>query len=721
MIGILTEKPSAGRNFAKALGGPSGTYNGESYQIVNSFGHLYEFVAPESMVNSSLSARYKAWSLDNLPWNESDFTWKRSAKADVSSTLTTIKKVLSSCDEVVIGSDVDPTGEGELLAWEILDELNIRPAKISRMYFVDESVKSIQDAFVNRKQLAGMWQDMDFVKAYYRARWDFMSMQFTRIATVCGDGKSVLRQGRLKSAMVSITGDGLKAVKEYKKIPYYQNRFRDENGNVFINSEEPCFPDKTQVPNTYTDSAVVIDKTSTKYTAPKKLLDLASLSSILSTRGIQPDDVLATYQKMYEAQVVSYPRTDDKKITPEQFNELLPLVDKIATVVGVNPSLLTHRVARSTHVEVGGSHGANRPGTNVPASLDALKMYGNCAPVIYELLAKNYLAMLAEDYEYEHQDGHLDKYPDFKGSANVPKKAGWKAVFSDGDDEELDGKPLGTTASPFIHEGFPPKPPIPTMSWLMKQLEKHDVGTGATRTNIFKEVINPKAKYPLLLMDKKGKLSTSQYGDMSYLLLKDTHIGNLQITEQLIADMRDIAAGKVNPEDCLHRIQQLVVEDIDTMKKNSVTMRKELNIMEQKDKEKFTGVWNGANISFTREWGGHRFTDEECEALCNGEEIVVQGLISKSGKPYGITGKLSKQHYNGHDFVGFERTGFANSDKVPDEWCQHKFTEDEKILLEQGKSVHIDGCVSKKGNVFSCDVTYGMTDRGNKGIIPKFN
>lgn len=45
MIGILAEKPSAARNFAKALGGSAtgGTYNGEQYIIVAAAGHLYEF------------------------------------------------------------------------------------------------------------------------------------------------------------------------------------------------------------------------------------------------------------------------------------------------------------------------------------------------------------------------------------------------------------------------------------------------------------------------------------------------------------------------------------------------------------------------------------------------------------------------------------------------------------------------------------------------------
>lgn len=723
MIGILAEKPSAMRNMAKALGGVSGTYNGELYTLVAARGHLYEFVDPEKQVNPNLSAQYKSWDLANLPWNESDFSWKRQKKPDTASTLSQIKTVLSKCDEVCIATDDDPTGEGELLAWEILDELHIRAKKWTRMYFTDESVKSIQKAFSGRKTIPSMSQDMDYVKAFYRSKWDFMSMQFTRIATKCGDGVSVLRQGRLKSAMVSLVGDALKAVNAYKKIPYYQNRFRDENGIVYSNPDEPLFPKKTDVPNSYEHADVVVDSKSMKSTAPPKLLDLASLAARLAPKGYKAKQVLEVYQKMYESQVVSYPRTEDKVITPEQFNDLLPFVDKIAHVVGVDTSLLTHRTPRSTHVKTGGAHGANRPGPNVPNSLNDLNQYGSCASAIYEILARNYLAMLAEDYEYENQKGHLKQYPAFTGSANVPKKLGFKAVFQD-DDEEMDDSSsgLGTKASPFVYEGFPPKPPTPTFKWLKNQLEKHDVGTGATQTSIYADVTNEKAKYPLLI-DTKGKITMTQYGQMSYLLIQNTNIGNLQITEQLMKEMRDIAAGKANPDVCLHQMQRYVMEDLETMKKNGVTMRKELGIMEQtqNQKERATGVWNGKQVSFNREWGGHRFTDEEVDALLAGDEINVLGLVSKAGKTYGVKGKLSEQTYNGSKFVGFERTGFADSNSVQDSWCQHTFTADEKAQLEAGCTIHLDGCVSKKGNVFSCDVKFGETDRGGKGIIPIFN
>lgn len=736
MIGILAEKPSAMRNMAKALGGVSGTYNGEAYVLVAARGHLYELETPDKQVSSALAPQYKSWDLEKLPWNENDFMWNYTKKKDASDTLKTIKATLSKCDEICIATDDDPTGEGELLAWEILDQLNLAPRKWSRMYFVDESAKEITKAFKTRKNIPSMQQDADYVKAFYRARWDFMSMQFTRIATKCGDGKSVLRQGRLKSAMVLIVGDGLKAVSEYKKIPYYQNRFKDENGVVYSNPDEQSYPKKEDVPNIYHSSDVIVDDKSMKKTAPPKLLDLAALASRLSGKGVKAKDVLAVYQKMYEAQIVSYPRTEDKVITPEQFDELLPLIDDIAKVVGVDSNLLTHRTPRSTHVKTGGAHGANRPGTNVPKSLEDLKQYGSCAADIYTILAKNYLATLAEDYEYEAQKGHLKDYPDFKGNASIPKKMGWKAVFNEDAeiDEDENSAGLGTKADPFVHEGFPPKPPTPTMKWLMAQLEKRDVGTGATRTSTYADVTSDKAQYPLM-KETKGKLSMTQYGDMSYRLLPNTNIGSLDMTERLMGDMRLIAEGKKDPMVGLHEIQQMVKEDIITMTKNGEAMRKELGIMANSannNVERYKGTWNGQEVNFKREWSGHKFTDDECKKLCNGEEIEIEATSAKNGKTFKCKGVLAEQEFKGKKYIGFKSNGFINdaptsnpvektSSGIPKEWCKHKFTDDELSILETGLTVSCDDFVSSKGKTFSAKVRYGKNDKGYMGIIAEFD
>lgn len=716
-LGILCEKPSQARNFAKALGGMSGNFNNTSYIIVPARGHLYEFKDPEKQVSGSLASSYKSWDLKNLPWNEKDFSWEREPKEDTSQTLKTIKDTLIDCAEWAIATDDDPTGEGEMIAWEIFDALPFKPQKYSRFYFDDESEKSIQKAFINRKPIKSMMSDMDYIKADYRSKWDFLSMQWTRIASKNGNGVAVLRQGRLKSAMILIVGTQLEAIKNYKAVPFYQNRFRDENNIVYTNPEEPMYPDKNQVPQTYTDSAVIVDSRTMKSTPPKKLLDLASLSALLAPMGYAAKAVLETYQKMYEAQIVSYPRTEDKCITPEQFNDLLPHIDKIAGVVGVDVSLLTHRTPRSTHVKTGMAHGANRPGLNVPKDLASLTQYGTSGPEIYKILAKNYLAMLAEDYEYEAWKGHLEKYPGFSGTASVPKKMGWKLVFSDTDDtlEDDSDKGLGTMASPFIHEGFPPKPVAPTMKWLMKQLEKHDVGTGATRTSTYADVTSTKTKYPLLI-EKKGKLSMSEFGEMSYLLLPNTHIGNLDITVQLMSDMKAIAKGEANPDELLAKVKQLIIDDLDTMSKNGELMRQKLGItmaqpIQTNPDDYYACTWNNKPAKFKRIWSGYKFSDDECKALANGDTIEIQAVSAKSGEPFKCKGKLEVQTYQGRKFLGFKM-----QNDVPKEWCDHIFTSDEIAKLLSGKSVVITDAVSKKGNKFSCSLKYK-----NGKFEPTFN
>lgn len=731
MIGILVEKPSAAKNFATALGGSTGTYNGEQYCITASHGHLYGLCDPAEQVSAEKADKYRSWSLETLPWNVDDFAWKKEPKGDASSTLKNIKNTLSSCDEIVIATDDDPTGEGELLAWEIIDGLNLAHVPISRMYFDDEAPKSIQKAFVSRKRLPPMRDDPDYRQAYFRERWDFLSMQFSRIATLTGDGITIIRQGRLKSAMVVLVGDQLKAIQQYKKIPYYENRFKDENGIVYSDPDTDRYEHKEDVPQNLSQSEVVCDKKVMKAASPRQLLDLASLASILAARGIPAQTTLDTYQKMYEDHIVSYPRTEDKKISPEQFNELLPLIDRIADVVSVDKSLLTHRTPRKTHIQTGMAHGANRPGTTVPVSLDALSSkYGQAAPMIYEILAKNYLAILAEDYKYEHQEGHIKDYPDYTGSVNIPKSMGWKLVFSDADDTDKDenNKGLGTIGIPFIYEGFPPKPSSPTMKWLMKQLEKRNVGTGATRASIFAQLTaTGNKRVPLLNADSKGKITMTEYGDMSYILLPGTHIGDLSMTEHVHDEMKGVAEGTLNADDCLREVAGFITDDMQVMSANGKGIPKK----ERQPRELVECTWHGRNASFNRIWMGHRFDDEEVEDLINGEDIKFL-VKNRDGDNVSVTGHLGVQEWKDkkgevHKGFGFIYTDFINLNPAKERvsgvwngrevsfrriWGGYRFSDAEVSALLEGKKITFQR-IGSNGQPY--DVTGGLADQKYNG------
>lgn len=738
---IVAEKPSAARNMADALGGMASAFEGTRYEIVALRGHLYEFREPHEQVPAGLVDRYRSWDLEHLPWNPADLRWERkpSAQSGVAEILRTLEAKARTASEVVVATDVDPSGEGGLLFAEPMLELGIVPSKLTRMYFTDEAAVSIQKAFRSRREIVGGVEEFDeYKKALARSRFDWLTQQFTRVATVTAAQRAVLRQGRLKSAMLLLVGEQLKAHTSWVKRPFFQNRFEDENGVRYLDPEEPSFPDPGSVPQKYTPSAVVVDSRVEKRVAPPRLLDLAGLSSRLSSRGVKAEQVLTTYQRMYEDQVVSYPRTEDKTITMEQFAELVPVVDQIARVVGVDVALLTVRVPRKTHVKDAGAHGANRPGLNVPASREEIEQkYGNTGVLIYEELAQSFLAMLADDYVYEAQTGHLQEYPSFIGRAAVPVSLGWKKIFAEDttDQEPDDDAPavvgLGASAVPFVYEGKNKRPEHPSMKWLMRQLEKRDVGTGATRTSTYAELTRESSasnKWPLMV-DARGKTTLTEYGDMGYRLLPGTRIGDLGITEHVYAEMRAVAAGTRTVDDVTQVVSQWVAEDIVTMTRNAAVMRDELGLTVTQPREMVEGTWNGQAVRFGRIWSGHRFTDAECEQLLAGDEISFTAISAKkeaagaADPSFPARGRLATKRVEGRTLVVFEpqfgNTDADGNDVPPAAWCQHTFTAEESSTLAEGGTVTASDFVSGKGNSFTATVRFGR-EKGQMKIIPEF-
>lgn len=734
-VGILTEKPSAARNFAKALGGQSGTYNGEDYVIVFARGHLFELKQPVDQVAPAKRERYGSWALKDLPWDVTDFAFEREKKKDTSKLLADIKKTLSSCDSVILAGDTDPSGEGFLLAWEIVSELGLSHKPIYRMYFTDESPASIQKAFVSRKRLSSPEDHDEYRMAWLRSRWDFLSMQWTRIASELVDKRAIVRQGRLKSAMIVLVGDQLKAHNEWKKVPFYEPRFRDENGVMYIDPDVTrCARESDVDLSGLHASSVTVDSKTMKRSGPPRMLDLAGLSALLSTKGVKAGELLKIYQKMYEAQVVSYPRSSDRHVTKEQYAELVRNAPAIARAVGIDPSLLTHTAARSTHVKDSGAHGANRPGPNIPSSLAEVESkYGKTGAMIYELLARSALAVLAEDYEYEAQKGHVTDFPAYVGTCSVPKKQGWKAVLggasmADDDDDANNGAGLGTQAKPFVHEGVPPRPAAPTVKWLMKQLERRDVGTGATRTSTFAEVSSSKARYPLM-DETKGRISLTETGEISYRLLPGTHIGDLAITERVFSDMKAVAKGEKQADDVLAEVARLVTDDIAVMTANAQTMRKDLGMGDYVEKEYFEGTWQktGAHVRFNRTWSGHRFTDQECMDLLAGKDIEITATSKRTGDDFTVIGSFGEYEFEGRKCIGFipdftKPTSAAKRGVAPKSMLGVKLTDEQREKIEAGEKVKVSGMKSKKsGKNFDAYLFLEDKPDGTRGIAFSFD
>lgn len=684
---IVTEKPSAAKNFVKALGGQTGNFAGNDYRIVNLHGHMMGFKEPEEMVSTDKQTAYKSWTLKYLPWQLDDMSWQRTylkqrqpRTGRLKSTKTELtalqQESKQNYDALVIATDTDPSGEGDLLAWEVIDAIHWH-GTVLRANFVDEAPSSIQRAMQNLTDVSDKWQHGAYLKGETRSRWDFASMQLTRIATTSAKKagyKVVAREGRLKSVIVWKIYEQMQAIKNYVKKPFYEVCFTDPAKHVYRRQApkdgavEWQYSDIAQAEKElqeYETAEVVNERHQTRQQAPDKLLDLAGLAAILAPKGYDSKEVLRTYQKMYEAQIVSYPRTDDKTVTPEQFAELLPKVDQIADLVGVDKQLLTHRQPRPTHVKATGSHGANRPGLQVPTNLDALAKYGPSAAAIYEILAKNYLAMLAEDYIYDHVTAQLKQYPAFKTAFNLPIALNYKLVYDakkalqvDEDDAKVHNSQVGPQATPFIYEGANKKPAYPTTKWLMAFLEKHNVGTGATRVSTLSEM-SQGAK--AMMHEKKGRLTLTETGNVSAVMVFDTWIASPKITKRLFEIMDEVGEFKMPMTQALHSVTQVVEHDMPIMVANAQKLEaalgkpkvKKTANKKTKPSEKISGTFNNQTIQFSKTWSDHTFTDEEIQILLAGGEVSFLSK-TKRGKQYTATGKLAKQTYKGHSYYGFK-------------------------------------------------------------------
>lgn len=667
MIVVLAEKPSAARNMAAALGGRSGSFEGSPYAVFSLLGHLMGLKPPEEQVASALKERYGSWDAAMLPWDPSDLAWEREFRDDGRRKVALdLQGLLAEADEVAIATDDDPSGEGELLAWEVLLWCGWA-GRTTRMHFVDEAPESIRKAFRSRSPIQDADHDGDYLKAVARDRWDLLSMQLTRAATHVARTHGVdlvLRQGRLKSVMVKLVGDQRKAHDEYQRVPFFEPRFRDANGNVLAPKDDGAGWRKASADevdlSALSPNDVVVDSSERRRTSPPRLLDLASLSAMLAGKGHKAADVLACYQRMYEDQVVSYPRTEDKTVTPEQFAELLPHVDAIAALVGVDPALLTHRTPRKGHVKAQGAHGANRPGTNVPSSLEDLApKYGPCARDIYTHVARSYLAMLAEDFEYDLVKAHVRDFPDFVGETRVAVSQGFRSVFDPdaGEREAANERPWASPAEPFVHEGANKRPQEPTQRWLMRALERYEVGTGASRTSTFADCTAGGVR--ALISEGRGKLDLTECGKASWTLLDGCDIASPEVTERLFAQMAQVGRGEASVDDVTATVAPIVTHDLAAMMANAGGLKdavaatrppcpkcgspiararsgKAWVCSSSKGHRDEGGSWvvddPGCGYVLLTSVCGKRLTDRQALAVLSGKRVLVKGLTSKAGK-----------------------------------------------------------------------------------------
>ena len=669
---IINEKHSALKKFSKALGGNTGHFDNFDYALTCLHGHLLSLAAPEKQIDDvNFQDRVKNWSdTSTIPWKLERFKWEKTylkTKDMRTKRMTTTKKDVDAIkamsrnyDAIVIATDNDPSGEGDVLGHEVLDAIGWNK-KILRCRFADEEPTSIRKALKNLEDVSDENQNGIYQRGLAREQFDYATMQLSRLATKYAREQSydvVVRPGRLKSTIVETIYEQTRARDTFVVSDQFQAIFIDENGTKFINKDLPKHNTRDLAENDMMQlrpSGITVSATKRKSTKAPKLLDFAQVGVVLAKTRVPLKTIVDTYQKMYEAGYLSYPRTEDRAMTEEQWNQLINLADTIADVVGVDKKLLVQRNARAPYVSHKPlSHGANRPGLTVPNSLSELEtQFGKIGAEIYQVLAKSYLATLAPDYEYDNTTAFVTDYPKFTATKNVPAKMGFKEILKGMDlsskskNDEDDVSQFGKQAKPEVNVSQTTPPQKPSRKFILTFLTKHDVGTGATRMSTLADLSEGKKA---VMKETKNELKLSPDGFLAGAMLQGTMLSTPKVTKQLTDMTKQVGESQIPLVNIYKAVNMIIKKDSQKMEQNAQQLDKDsylkgkLPPKSANQQAKFHGKFKGgSDISFKKNFMGHRFEDAEVEALLKGDSIKIP--VMKKGVKSMVTGRLEQQSF----------------------------------------------------------------------------
>lgn len=431
---IIAEKPSAARAIAEALGGFSrreGYLESDQYLLSWAVGHLLELMAPEDY-----EPRWKRWSLESLPILPPAFGLKVAARTK--SQYDLLVRLGRQAPELI--NACDAAREGELIFRYICQAGGLRQP-VRRLWVSALTKSAIRKAFGEIRPAAEY--DRLYRSALCRAQGDWLvGMNATRVFTV--KYNELLSVGRVQTPTLALLVRREEAIERFAPEGYwevhagfeasgerqYQGQYFSEEGNRLKRADEA-----EAVRSRVQGQPGRVESVQSKQAAerPPQLYDLTSLQRDANRRfGLTAAATLKTAQALYEAKLITYPRTDSRHLSQSQTAGLTAILKGL----GAHPDL---RLA-AAGADLSLVHPGNRRVIDdskvtdhhaiIPTGESASKLTGAEA-TLYGLIARRFLAQFYPDARYEETEviTAAGPLPDrFRSRGRRLLQAGWKAV-----------------------------------------------------------------------------------------------------------------------------------------------------------------------------------------------------------------------------------------------------------------------------------------------------
>lgn len=585
---VLAEKPSVGRDIARVLGcknEKNGYIEGQKYIVTWALGHLITLADPEIY-----DKKYKTWEINDLPILPKDL--KTVVIKKTSKQFNIVKSQLNRNDikEVVIATDAGR--EGELVARWIIEKSYIKKP-IKRLWISSSTDKAIKEGFSKLKD--GKEYNNLYYSAIARAEADWIvGINATRALTTKYNAS--LSCGRVQTPTLAMILKREEEIRNFKPKDYYTLNILVEKAGRFL---KLSWIDKNNSTTTFNKEKIeeikkkitgqnlkIIDiKKSDKKKYSPALYDLTELQRDANKIfGFSAKETLSIMQKLYEHhKVLTYPRTDSRYLTDDIVDTLK---DRIKAVNTSEYSKVCTKLLK-TNIKANKSFVDNSKVSDHHAIIPTeervfLGDLSDKERKIYDLVVKRFLSVLSSPFEYEQTTIKATCGKDiFTAKGNKIKKLGWRENYNLDDDEiydpiidvvEGDNLKIDTIS---IESKKTNPPSYLNEATLLTEMEKHNLGTVATRADIIEKLFN---SFFIELKNKEIHI-TSKGRQLLDLAPKD--LKSPELTAKWEKTLTDISKGKSKKSDFINQMKNYS-KDIVKEIKNSENKFKHDNITRNK-------------------------------------------------------------------------------------------------------------------------------------------
>ena len=567
---IICEKPMSAAKIAQALS-PKAKKNkygkkvhywtidegDQQISVVSAVGHLYG-LSPKNPTEQVY------FDLGWVPIHDSD-----KSKAYTREYIGAIKKVAKGADSFIHACDYDI--EGTLIGYNALKYACGYTSldKASRMKFSTLTKKDILEAYNNRIPIDMHQVDsgnarhiLDF---YFGANISKALMQ-----AVSNSKRRYLKlsAGRVQTPCLSILSDREKEIREFIPEPYWILKALlnheivadHKEGKIFDDEKAQAIYEKCKGE----DATVTKINISKSKTAPPIPFNLGGLQSeAYNVFGYSPKRTQSIAQKLYVGGYTSYPRTSSQKL-PEalDYKNILSQLSNDSEYkkhIQTLPSVLKLKEGKKDDA----AHPAIHPTGILPQKLSAEEQK------IYDLIVFRFISVFSDSAEFESMNTKLDiAGEEFSFRRRRCIYEGWLAhyPFKNIDYEVFPDVKEGETlnVNDITKEEKETKPPARyNEATLVKELEKRELGTKATRADIITKLYD--RKYV-----EGTKIEVTKLGENIIDILSKycSNITSEELTREIELKLQGIDEDKSTKEEVILEGKKDVISILDDIYKN---------------------------------------------------------------------------------------------------------------------------------------------------------